>query len=370
MKTEKKKFWIVLCGALFMGYFTLASRPVPRELVLVPRWFYSLESTYPEAVPAAPDSGAERDAAAEDLLPFTLNRRFGFVNTEGRFLMNRTKTGELAIAENRWAEYDTEPATIAIKTALDAPAGTIKNPGGYPFFLDGRTFLIGNEQNALSEVDGSGEILWTYQFGAPLTCIDAAAGMVLTGSLDGVVELLDSGGNRMLVFEPGGSRYSIILGCAISRDGSRLGIISGIDDQRFLLLERFGNGTGAYKVIYHEFMEDGFRRPVRIAFVDDGRRLVFERENGIGIYDINSMKGKEVSLPGELVALDESGGGGLCFVVMALPDGQKTLFTIQFPGSVLMRLPFKSEDVFLGRRDSRLFIGGGITLASFELEQK
>jgi hypothetical protein len=357
---EKKKFWLIVCVLLFMVYFIMAGRPVPPETVLTPRWFYSLESAYP-AVPGG---------AAGDWLPFTLNNRFGFVNEEGRFSINRIRTGALAIAENRWAEYGTEPERIAVRTALDETAGTIENPGGYPFFLDGRTFILGNEQNALSEIDGSGTIRWTYEFGAPLTCMDAAAGLVLTGSLDGAVELLDGEGNRMLIFEPGGSRYPVILGCAISGDGSRLGIVSGIDEQRFLLLERFGSGAGAYKVIYHEFLGDGFRRQVRIAFIDGGRRLVFEREGGIGLYEISSMKGVKVSLPGELVALDQEGGGGLCFVITALPEGRKLLTAIQFPGSVFMRFPFTSEDVFLGRRDSRLFVGGGMTMALFELEKK
>ena len=192
---------------------------------------------------------------------------------------------------------------------------------------------------------------------------------MLTGSVDGVVEVLNGEGKRAYYFEPGGSRYAVITGCAISRDGSRIGIISGIDDQRFLVLERFG-GEGEYKVIYHEFLEDGFRRPVYISFIDQDRWLVFEREGGIGVYEISSRKRTTIALEGEVAAIDSSGGDGLFFVVSSRRADLQELTGVKLPGRIIMRSPFKSDDAFLGRKSSRLFVGGGSTLAAFELEKK
>jgi hypothetical protein len=171
-------------------------------------------------------------------------------------------------------------------------------------------------------------------------------------------------------FEPGGSRYAVILGCVISRDGSRMGIISGVDDQRFLLLERFGGPDGEYKVIYHEFLEDGFRRPVHITMIDQDRWIVFEREGGLGVCEISSRQGTKIPLAGEIAALDHAGGQGLFFAVVSRPAGGKTLVGIRLPGSIIMQAPFKSGEAFLGRTGSRLIVGGGSTLASFELEKK
>jgi hypothetical protein len=299
---EKKKIWFIAGMLLFLIYFFAAARPIPVETILSARWLHSLESDYPVLIGETPDT------ETGDLLLFTLGDRFGYVDRQGNFSVNRARKGYISLSETLWAEYEAEPELIEIKNNIDESLGTIKNGGGYPLFLDQRIFLVGNEQNSLSETDREGNILWTYEFAAPLTCIDAAAGLVLTGSLDGVVEVLDSDGRRIFVFEPGGSRFSVIPGCAISRDGTRLGIVSGIDDQRFLLLEQFGNTSGEYKVVYHEFLEDGFRRAVHISFINQDRWIVFEREGGLGIYEIDSRMGEKIVLEDEIAAIDSAGG--------------------------------------------------------------
>ncbi|MDR2515941.1 MAG: WD40 repeat domain-containing protein [Spirochaetaceae bacterium] len=367
MTQEKKKIALYAGIAFFVVHFFAAARPIPPETILVPRWLASLESGRPVRAGGGAEAG---EGGFDRLIPFMLGGRFGYVDAEGRFSVNRVQKDEVYLSENLWAEYEPEPARIEIRTSLDEAALAIEDPRGYPCFLDGRIFLAGAEQNALTEIDPAGNTLWTYEFAAPLTCIDAAAGMVLTGSIDGVVEVLDRAGKRVFFFEPGGSRYAVIAGCAISRDGSRLGIISGIDDQRFLLLERFGGPAGEYKVIYHEFLEDGFRRPVHISFIDEDRWIVFEREGGAGAYELSSRRGTKIALEGEMAAIDRSGGQGLFFALMSRSAERKELVGIRLPGRVIMRAPFTSGGVFLDRTGSRLIAGGGSTLAAFDLEKK
>jgi hypothetical protein len=352
---NKKKCWFILGFFFFAVYFFLAARPVPVETILIRRWISSLESAYPVSEETGP------------LLPFKLGNRFGYVDSEGRYTINQVKKGYVELSEEYWTEYDAVPEIIEVLDPRNNSRLTIENGQGYPLFLDKRIFLIKEEQNAVAELDTSGAVLWTYDFTAPITCIDAAAGLTAVGSLDGAVELLDSTGKRIFFFEPGASRLSVILGCRISGDGSYLTVVSGIDDQRFLVLERFGD---SYKVIYHEFLEDGFRRNVRLAFIDRDRRILFEREGGLGIYEINARNSLKLPLPGEIAAVDESGGDGLLFLVLAQEEGRKRLVAVRFPGTVIINAPFQSEDVFFKRRNSQLYIGGGGTLASFELDKR
>jgi hypothetical protein len=184
------------------------------------------------------------------------------------------------------------------------------------------------------------------------------------------VEILDRNGKRFFFFEPGGSRIAGILGCAFSRDGNRLGIVSGIDDQRFLLLERYGDpDRGEFRVIYHEFLEDGFRRPVYVSFIDNDNRVIFERQGGIGIYDLRSRESRTIPLEGTVSAVDTEGGGGIFFVITTEP-GQKELVGIKLPGTITLRAPFHSEHAFLRRLGSRLYLGGGNVLAAFELGKR
>jgi hypothetical protein len=369
----QKQIGLITGVVLFMAYFLGAARPIPLETVLVPRWLNSLEFGNPMVLGGG--QGNEATAGFDGLspqqsIPFNLGDRFGYVSRDGQLFVNQIKKANISLSPEYWAEYDSEPDRITINGNNGQAVAVIEDPRGYPFFFDGGIFLISSGQTAISAVDASGTTDWTYEFAAPLTCVDSAAHMVLVGSLDGTIGLLDSRGRQILSFEPGGSRYPVILGCAISHDGSRLAIISGIDEQRFLILEHFGSSAGDYKVVYHEFLGSGFRRPVYITFAENDRWVVFERGGGLGFYEISSRRSEQVKLDGEICAIDHSGGKGMVFTVVSYSESSKKLIGIRLPGKVVIESPFISTEAFLGRMDSRLIAGGGQTLVSFDLEKR
>ncbi|WP_041611740.1 WD40 repeat domain-containing protein [Treponema primitia] len=373
MAKEKRKYWIILGLFIFFVYIFVAAEPIPLETVLLPRWLSSLESDYSTFL------GDDTPLSEDYLVPFKLGNRFGYVDTKGQFTINQVMKGTVSLSDEGWSEFEAIPEPVSIRSPAGEELTLIEGGRGYPLFLDGKILLVGEQQNSLSLVNELGELLWTYDFAAPLTSIDAGAGLILTGSLDGTVELLDSSGKRVFFFEPGGSRLSVIAGCRISRDGSRIAIVSGYDDQRFLMLERFGD---SYKVAYHEFLEDGFRHAVHIAFVDNDNRVAFERQGGLGIYEVETRRSLKVPLLGTIRALDEMGSHGLLFVITAnsgdvssysdspMRGREKTLAAIRLPGVIVMQAPFRSETAFLSRRGQELYVGGGMTLASFELEKR
>jgi len=390
---KKRRLKVVVIVLIFVVYFFIAARPVPKETVLASRWISSLpeNSLFDNA-----DANDSPQVLSGLLVPFTLSNRFGYVDSLGQFAIEKPKNSDIYLSKNMWTEYGAEPERIIINNIVNETQTLINNARGYPILLDNRIFILGSEQNSLSEFDAAGNLKWIYEFGAPLTAIDAASGLVLTGSLDGVVELFNSDGDRIFYFEPTGSRFSVILGCAISRNGSYIGIICGIDQQRFLLFERFGMSGGEYRIVYHEFLETGFRRPVRILFLDDDRRVIFERENGIGCYSIKSKSIKSrrsifIPLEGEITAIDELGDNSFFFLVTSSPfnNNDKKLIGIKFPpeklfgltrnaakDAVFMKAPFKSDDAFLYRSksgsqsESTIIAGGGTVLISFNLEEK
>ena len=388
MAQKKRLLRVVVIILIFIVYFFIAARPIPKETVLTNKWISSLPAS---SFIDSDETDASPLNLSGQLVPFTLGNRFGYVDSLGQFALKKTKTADIYLSRNMWTEYGAEPARITINNIIHETEININNARGYPILLDNRIFILGSEQNSLSEFDIAGNIKWIYEFGAPLTAIDAASGLVLTGSLDGVVELFNSDGERIFYFEPTGSRFSVILGCAISRSGSHIGIICGIDQQRFLLFERFGVTGGEYRIIYHEFLETGFRRPVRILFLDEDRRVIFERENGIGCYSIKSRRSIFIPLEGEITAIDELGDNSFFFLITSSPfnNQDKKLIGIKFPpdrlfghsrnsakDAVFMKAPFKSDDVFLYRNrigaslDSSIIAGGGTTLISFNLEEK
>jgi hypothetical protein len=207
---------------------------------------------------------------------------------------------------------------------------------------------------------------------------------LLAGTLDGAVGLLDPAGNLVFTpFEPGGSRFSVILGCAISEDASRLAIISGVEKQRFLLLERSAaersgqerRGTeqrppDTYKVVYHEFLSDGFRRPVYVRFINDDTQVVFEREEGLGIFTISSRASTKVNLKGEITVMEDLGEDGFLFLVTSQNQDEKRFIALRHPGLIVNETPFKSKNAFLARQRNRIYAGGDLLMASFEMEKR
>jgi hypothetical protein len=361
---EKKKKLIILgCCGLFVLYTIIAARPVPLETILVKNWLSSLESDYPIQL-----QDKAEETAVENPVPFELGTRFGYIGADGRFLINKNKRGSVSMSPERWSEYERIPQSIEVKNPADALLQTIEEPAGYPWFLDGRIFLVGKERTSISAFDEHSKLLWNHDYGSTLTCLDAAAGFVLSGSLDGAVEFIDASGNLIFpVYYPGGSRLSVIAGCALSRDASRFAIISGIDDQRFLLLERFDE---SYKVIYHEFLTDGFRRPVYISFIDNDSKIAFEREEGLGIYDIKLRKSYTIPLDGEIVDMDDTGSDRLLFLITSQSETARRLVVVRLPHTIIMEAPFKSGTEFLSRNGRRLYVGGGMAISSFNIEKK
>jgi len=391
MAKGNRKWWYIFGLAAFIVYIFISARPIPEETILKPRWITSLESNSLEGTSPGSDGkrwgfpinlGDSQVPEVEKPLPFRLGDRFGYIWDDGKFAINQIRKGYLSISENYWAEYDALPLSIQVMNSLNEPVFVIDNPKGYPLFLDNRIFIVGSEQKSLTAMDPDGKELWTHDFPAPITCIDAADGYVLAGTLDGAVELLNSSGSPVFTpFEPGGSRLSVILGCALSRDASRLALISGLDDQRFLLLERAGGesrtlrtGTGGqgdtYRVVYHEFLPNGFRRPVHISFVDNDNKVAFERDAGLSIYDIISRTSISLNLDGEVVFLDNSGEEKFLFVITSQGVKQKRLIVIRYPAFIVNEVPFKSENAFFARRNNTIYLGGDLTMASFELEKK
>jgi hypothetical protein len=179
-KGNKKWFYIIGLTA-FVIYIFIAPRSIPVETVLAPRWVTSLESNYPVNLQDTPMDENEL------LLPFTLGNRFGYLADNGKFAINQIRNGYVSMSENFWAEYEALPSSIKVMDPHSEEIFIIENPKGYPFFMDNRSFIVGSEQNSITALDQTGEELWTHDFPAPLTCVDAAGGYFLAGTLDGAV---------------------------------------------------------------------------------------------------------------------------------------------------------------------------------------
>jgi hypothetical protein len=372
LANEKKGLLFTAAVLVFLVYVFVAAQPVPPETVLVNVWLRDLEPVKEE------DPGAETPAGY--LVPYIQGDRFGYAASGGDFIFNKPKEQHVSISGEYWSEYMAAPEELVIKSPNNEKEIRIQPAKGYPFFLDGRIFVISKDQCSLSELDGEGQILWNYDFESIITSLDAAGGQVLAGTLDGMVELLDAEGKTVFPSYAPAARIPLITGCRISSDGSKIALVAGVDQQRFIFLERYG--ASDYRVTYHEFLRgEAFRREVHITFANNDAKVVFEHAGALGIFDVKTRSCFTLPLAGsggKIEKMDGSGTDGLFFFIVSEGSGTKSerkrLVALNVAGDTaevktLLSAPFKSEHVFLTRRGAELFIGGGTILASFRLDK-
>ncbi|MDR0551207.1 MAG: WD40 repeat domain-containing protein [Spirochaetaceae bacterium] len=361
MADEKKNYRFIIVFAIFIIYLFFAASPVPVETVFTYRWFASLDTGFVEKNPLL----VEQPAVPSSIIPFELGGRFGYVDGEGNFIINKEKKAKVYQSHNLFVEYDGRPEKITIYNNKNESIFELEGANGYPFFLDNSIFLLGSEQSSITKLDDSGTPLWKRDFAATITCVDAANGIMVAGLLDGTAEILGRDGERLFLSESSGSRIAAVYGCAISAQGNAIAIVRGVDVQRFMYIEQFGS---TWRVTYHEFLEDGLRRLVKISFVDRDKRVIFEREDGIGIYDTEKRQSYKVPLDGRIAAFDKDGGENILFLITAAEKNH--LIAIKYPGTVTIDAPFESKNVCLTRSGGTLYMGGGKILSSFQIEKK
>lgn len=354
MAKKQRKYWIVLGLLFFTVYLFTASAPIPKESVLIQRWIVSLDS---------PEETVQRQ---NTLVPFQLGGHFGYVDESGMFSINRKTDSNTSLSSEAWTEYDSIPESFILHDPYGSDIYAVNNPDGYPYICDDVVFIIGSDQTTLTTLDKAGNKNWTFDFPSPLTSLDTGGSIIAAGTLDGSIYLLHQDGRLVHTFEPGGSRLSVILSVRISADDRHVAVISGIDSQRFLLLERFSD---SYKVVYHEYLETGFRRPVFLSFIANDTRLIFEREQALGLFHIDTFSSSSVPFEGTLIGLEEDGSDGRIFLLQE-KDTQVYLSCIRYPDARAFDAAFTANDAYIYREGSLLYVGGDSVLSAFEIGER
>jgi hypothetical protein len=368
--TEHKisKLLIAPLGLLLIIYALFAARPVPEETVLKLVWLKSLTSSYAE--------NANAFSPADELLPVDTGKHFDYVNQDGIFSILQATDSYVSMSEQCFSQYKGVPPRLDVYSPLNQKLFSINNPDGYPFFLDGKVFLLsrnqdslafaGNVANPSNGLEAMRTVQWKYDFASPVTCADAADGFLAAGLLSGSLVVLDSKGKNVFSFEPGGSRIPVICGVAVSAEARYIAVISGLDEQRFVLLEKESGTETRWRIIFHQFLGTGFRKAVFVRFVDNDRRVAYERAGGLGLYDIGQKKAVIAPLDGELSCLADSGSA--VFVVTSGADGAKNFHILGH--GLSLNAPFRADSSFLTCGKKRILVGGGERLAAFEMTQE
>jgi hypothetical protein len=398
---------IAIVGVIVAGlvYFLVCAVPLKKELLLVPEWSKSLSSaTSPvEAVQGAgakpsaapPASAATRIGANSSLatsqstnsslatsqstnsslatnqsstsspLPFRLGDLFGYFTDDGKILFAERVSYGVALAPDAYATYDSQSEGFTIHSPSGKELSRVTSPG-YPFFAAGRRFVIGPDQATVSELGEGAAAVWSYQFPSIVTAFDASPSLAVFGLMDGTILGFDRSGKVALDFAPGGSRIAGVYGVAVSPDGLLAAAITGADKQRLVVLEK---RSTAYRVAYHRYLSSDYRRPVAIAFTDDGRRLAYESPAGIGIYDRAGRDEAVVAIPAR-PRLGQTARRGELMVFLSSRGERKRLVCTASPDRRVADLLLNARSSFVITKGDAIFLGLDDRIVRMDLEER
>ena len=264
----------------FVLYFFLFPFTVKEEYVLVPEKGTSL------AQESVPDEGISGN------WPYRSFGAMGYYDEENTSFNRLPGGGRSRVSDRFYIEDREETLRLVSKTGVFS---TEIDSSLVPVFSGEHIFLTDYSLGYIREIDTAGRTLWEYYMPSVITCLDNQSGITAAGLLNGEIILLGEEGKLLYRWSPGGSRISAIYGIALSPSGERLAVVSGIDPQRFILIERKENG---FRPVYHENLARSFRKPLKLIFNDSSHLIIEGGDKGLCFTPGNPVL-TEFSLQGE-----------------------------------------------------------------------
>lgn len=335
----KNGYLLIVLLVFFFFYFFLFPMKVGEELIISPHMKIEPDRADAPLSTGDPEIALwSRKALAyldKDFNPVRIIPSPGRAALSSHYYVTETEEGVLQLGSRRTDE------TLLLSTELT------------PLLFDDHIYLADLYSGYLREIDISGRTKWEYHFSSLITTLDGKNGAILIGLLNGDLVMLDQNGRVKMSWTAGGSRVRAIYGAAMSPDGETIALVSGLDPQRFILLENKENG---YRPVFHENLAQSFRKPVSIDFTHPHKVVIEGVDQGL-FYSRDQTELKPFPLPGEYVSaryLEED--GNLVFAFRRDRGGGISSFTED--GHLLFQLYFDEEPRDLQWDGSRLLITG------------
>lgn len=286
-------------------YLLLFPIPSGRESYVRPVWSVPLSSADP--------------AGSAEPFPFRAGDLFGYATVQGGVLHLEPVAFGVALASTGFINYGQVPDHFVFMDPLGRMRFSVAS-SGYPLLAeDGQSlYALASDLGGIRRLSDEGEPIWSLGFASQITGVALGAGQCVLGLMEGHLVCVGSAGEVLYEYEPSGSRIPVILGVAVTPQGSPIAAVSGIDPQRLLLIERSG---AEYTPRLALELGTDFRREVLLRFTEDGRFLYVEGDDALRVLDVRRHRLMAVALPGRVRAF--AGGGSLTAVALEAPSGSR-----------------------------------------------
>jgi hypothetical protein len=298
----------------------------------------------------------------EELVPFLLMPYRGYLNKnfEPVLVLNTPKRS--SFSKDYYTLYDETDAPTEVRTSTNIVVSSI-NDTGVPFIFDKNLYFISNPEGLVNVYAASGSLLWSFDAGSPVHAIDTQGGITLLGLLNGSILFIGPDGILQTEYRPGGSKYEVIYGVALSSDASYAAIISGLEPQRFIL---FKKGVVGYTPVYHTELSGSFTSTVHLNFSPGRQYVSYEEKNLFNIYDIASGQRNTVPYNGKLRSINSttfdnfesilSNDGENWFLKIFSFNGRNIILNNKFTAQNAAMLPLDKNKIVLAVNDKLLLI--------------
>ncbi|MBP5442136.1 MAG: hypothetical protein J6Y60_02750 [Treponema sp.] len=353
MAKEKKGNKLIFAIILFsILYIVFAFKMLKTELHLSPEWTVDISSVT-EVSPG------------EKLLAYRLGQNIGYFTADGKVASHIPYPVKATISDRRYATFGFDSQSADFFDSTGIQSGTIDEKG-FPFFKDDRMFIFLPGGTSFAVLDSSGKTQFKYENYAPITAFDSCETAIVAGYADGTLASLLNDGTVSQKFAPGGSNIEVILGAAISPDGSMIACVCGQDQQRFLVSKKSEGSTNG-KITYHEYLPKNFNIQTLVQFSEDGNMVFFNYNGGLGIVDLTKNKSTHVPVEGRIIQIQES--SDLLFILSENQE-EYTLTGIELLDHPILQFSFKAECAFIRTMDDALFIGRDNKISRLTISRK
>lgn len=351
MKSKNHIHLFIFFAIIFIIiYIILAARPLNKEYNFTPEWKKSISGPAVKNIPADTKK-----------IYFKLGQSIGYFTEEGQITTFKTFPVKASISSDYYAIYNTDAENITFYNNKNEEQGIIQSPG-YPFFEQDRIYVFLPGGASFARCDNTGKLLWTNENTIPLTAFSSKEKYTATGYSNGLIRIINNEtGSEALSFSPGGSDYKVILGLDVSSDGVYIASVSGHGKQRFVLTKNEGSQP---KIVYHNFLNSNMNRQTVVRFCDNDKRILYNYENYLGIYDIEKQNATEIKIDKTVIAIEET--DSLIFV-LGKNENEYTVYIIEKTDTLEGSFTFTAETAFIKTYNNSLYVGQDTSISKVKI---
>lgn len=297
-------------------------------------------------------------------IPFIYKQRAGYFSQDLQSSWSTEVRDGVALLNDRYINFSRAEGLFNIQKLSGEIEYSISDKG-YPFSIDNRLFVIGRDRKSLAEIE-KGKVLWSHKFNYIITSIDANKSSVAAGFIKGNYIVINNDGNIFFDYEPGGSRISIVYSVVISDDSKYLGVVSGLEPQRFILYQKKEH---EYKPVHVLNIKDDFRRSLKIFITRENKKVFIEGKKGFHIVDIDLKESSYIEDDHSLKNAEYISDLNI-YMVHTGASNFNSIKLLTSDNRVLMDKNFISEHVSMLSRDNSIYVVLDNTAIKLKIEEE